>query len=432
MNSKKTIGLYSATFIVIANMIGTGVFTSLGFQVLGIKSGFAIILLWLIGGVSSLCGALVYGEIGSVLPRSGGEYNYLSKIYHPVVGFLSGWISATVAFAAPVAAAAMALGGYASSVYPSLSPQAMAIGVVILLTAIHATDLKFGSKFQNVFTVFKIASIIIIILFGLLGSKTGDASFGLSSGAFQDVFSSAFAVSLFWVSYSYSGWNASAYIAGEIENPQKNLPKSLFQGTLIVTILYVLLNFVFLYAAPISELAGQKEVGYIASKHIFGDLGGKAMGIIISLLLVSSVSAMIIAGPRVAATMGEDIKLLSFFAKKNKNGVPSIAIITQSVISLLFIVTSTFEQVIIYIGFTLSIFTFLTVLGVFILRKRNQTTEKTYKTWGYPITPIVFLLINGWIIYYGLTSKPTESLAGLATVLSGLVVYYIASAMQKD
>ena len=165
--SKKHIGLYTATSIVIANMIGTGVFTSLGFQAAGIKSVFVLLLLWVIGGAMSLCGALCYGEVGAALPRSGGEYHYLAKIFHPLMGFFSGWVSSTVGFAAPVALAAMALGSYASRVFPFINSMLLASSVVVILTIIHSSDIKFGSRFQNVFTTGKIFLITIFIFSGL-------------------------------------------------------------------------------------------------------------------------------------------------------------------------------------------------------------------------------------------------------------------------
>ena len=421
---KKTIGFYTATSIVIANMIGTGVFTSLGYQVIDIKNGSSIILLWLIGGVVSLLGALCYAEIGTTFPRSGGEYNYLSKIYHPAVGFMSGFVSSTVAFAAPVAAAALALGQYFNNVF-AVNPKVTASIVVVILSLIHAFTLNWGSKVQTVFTSIKVILIISFICFGLGSGHTGDVSFAVNSGTLGDITTAAFAIALFFVSYSYSGWNAASYIAGEIENPQKNLPKSLLYGTAIVTVLYVLLNYVFLYTAPIGALAGKSDVGYVSANYIFGDTGGKIISIIISILLVSSVSSMVMAGPRVSQTMGSDMKILSFLSKTTKNNTPLNATFFQMIISLFFIFTATFSQVITYIGFTLMLFTFLTVFGLFIIRIKKMNTKETFRTPLYPITPILFLLFNSWLLYFGFTQKPMESMIGVATVLLGLIVYFI-------
>ena len=426
MSSHK-ISFNTAVAIVVANMIGTGVFTSIGFQVIGIQSTFAIVLLWVIGGVMALCGALVYGEVGAAFPQSGGEYNYLSKLYHPVVGFLSGWVSSTVGFAAPVALASMALGKYVNSVFTDINPTTIALVVVLIITSIHATHIKMGAAFQRYATLFKIAFVSLFIICGFIYAKpTHVISFLPDANSFQDVFANAaFAISLFWVSYSYSGWNAAAYITGEIENPQKNLPKSLLVGTLLVSVLYVLLNMLFLYSTPVADLKGQVEIGHISATHIFGAQMGNVMSMVISLLLVSSISAMILTGPRVISSIGSDVKALNFFATKNKHNVPYVAVIFQSLISIILILTAQFNQVLELIGFTLTLFTTLTVFGVFILRRRNTTQDTSYKTWGYPITPILFLLINGWILYYGFTSKPESSLYGLLIVLSGLPIYFL-------
>ncbi len=422
--SKKEIGFYTATSIVIANMIGTGVFTSLGFQVLGIHSVFSLLFLWFIGGIVALCGALSYSELAAAMPRSGSEYHYLSKIYHPAVGFLSGWVSLTVGFAAPVALSAMLMGGYVSKVFPAINPILLAVMVVIVITIIHSLSLKTGGRFQNVFTLLKIILILFIIISGFVFPAHQNIQLAPDGNSFSEIFSSPFVISLFWVSYSYSGWNASAYIAGEIESPKKNVPRSLLAGTLFVTVLYILLNFIFLYTTPMQAMAGQKEVGFVVANYIFGSVGGAMISLIIGLLLVSSVSSMIIAGPRVSQVMGEDNSLLRFLSIKNKSMIPYVAILFQSAISIILIITSTFEQVLIYVGFTLNIFTFLTVLGLIIFRIKQPNIERPYKTWGYPVTPLVFLSVTLWILYYGLVNKPYESMVGIATVLSGLLVYY--------
>ncbi len=432
---KKRITFATATSVVIANMIGTGVFTSLGFQLFGIKSLFSILLLWLLGGIISLCGALSYGELGAAFPRSGGEYNYLSKLYHPFIGFLSGWVSATVGFAAPVALSAMLLGGYFTKVFPYFDAKLIASSVVILLTIIHATSIKHGSRFQNIFTALKVILIIVIVIAGLTVSNHQNVSIQFNSSTLNEIISPSFAISLFFVSYSYSGWNAAAYIAGEIKEPQKNLPRALFVGTLVVTILYVLLNYVFMINAPISEMIGQPEVAYFPAQHIFGLSGANVISMVISILLVSSVSSMVLAGPRVIHVIGEDIKMLQFFGKLNKEHIPVIAIVTQCIITLIFIATSTFEQVITYLGFTLNLFTFFTVLGIFILRRRNISKTETinfYKAWGYPFTSILFLVFGLWLMVYGIIYKPSESLLGLATLLIGAIIYLINLQIHKN
>ena len=425
--NNQAIGLFTATCLVVANMIGTGVFTSLGFQVVDIKSGFTLLFLWLVGGIFALCGALSYGELGAAMPYSGGEYYYLSRIYHPVVGFLSGWVSVTVGFAAPIAAAAMALGAYLKSVFPLISPTAIALGVVIGVSLIHSTNKVLGRYFQDISTILKVILIVILIVCGFLLAEPQQLGFLPSTGDMNLILSSPFAISLVYVTYSYSGWNAAVYLASEVEEPEKNLPRSLVGGTLIVMGLYLLLNFIFLHTTPINQLVGELQVGYVAANQIFGSFGAKIMGILISFGLISSISSMVLAGPRVTQAIGEDIPLFKLLARKNTSGVPYFAILLQLFIVTVLILTSSFEAVITYLGFTLTLSSFITVLGVFIYRFRYPEAYRPYKTWGYPVTPIIFLAISSWMLVFILIDKPAESLTGMATLLVGLIVYIVAS-----
>lgn len=428
----KKLGLFTAVNFVIANMVGTGVFTSLGFQLPAISNLTSVLLLWVVGGIMALFGALVYGELGAAMPRSGGEYNFLSRIYHPSVGFLGGWVSATIGFAAPVALASMAFGEYFNRVLPDVSPMLSAIIILSLITAIHCWDVKSGGNFQNVFTIAKISFVVFFIIAGLFFSpelQPVQLSFGAE--VWDNVFSPAFFVCLIYVSYAYSGWNASAYFVNDLKNPVKQLPKSLLLGTIVVTALYVLLNFVFLLVAPVNELSGQLEVGFIAANHIFGTDIGRIMSIAISLLLISSISSMVFAGPRVTQVMGEDFKLLGFLAKKTKRNVPLVAVIMQFAISLVLIVTASFDELITYTGFILNIFTFLTVAGVYVHRLRFPGANRPVKTWGYPVTPFIFLAFNLAIGVFLVVEKPIESLYGTLTIGVGLILYFISNQFNK-
>ncbi|GAB2964521.1 amino acid permease [Hymenobacter coalescens] len=416
------IGFYTGVAIVVANMVGTGVFTSLGFQVLSIRSGFALLMLWLVGGIIAVCGALCYGELAAALPRSGGEYHYLSRIYHPAVGFLSGWVSATVGFAAPTALAAIALGRYAASVWPEVHANLLSLAVVVAITGVHLISNRAGSRFQVIVTVLKVALLILFVGAGLL-AEAQPLRFVAATADWQQVLSPAFAVSLIYVSYAYSGWNAAVYMAGEVEQPQRNLPRILLVGTLTVVVLYVVLNYVFLRTTPLDTLAGQLEIGFLAANQIFGVAVGQLMGVIIALLLVSTVSSMVFAGPRIIQTMGEDLPALRWLARRSRRGLPVRATLFQALLTLLFIVSGTFEQVLVYAGFVLNLFTFLTVLGLFVLRYRQPELARPYRTWGYPFTPLLFLALNGWTLVFLLRDQPLQSLLGLGTVLSGLVIY---------
>ncbi len=430
MNPNK-ISFNTAVSIVIANMIGTGVFTSIGFQVLGIQSGFALIMLWVVGGIIALCGALTYGEIGAALPKNGGEYNYLSKLYHPAVGFLSGWVSVTVGFAAPIAAASVALGKYVSKIYPQVNAVLLAFVVIICITIIHTLTLKVGAAFQRVFTLVKIICIVMFVGFGLFHIPNHTISFVADKSAWGDIFSLSFASSLIYVTYAYSGWNAAAYVAGEMDKPKRNLPRALFLGTLVVMAVYTILNYVFLYSVPIPELKGVVEVGYVSANKIFGVHLGQFMSLVIAVLLISTISAMILAGPRVMQSMGREITPLKFFATTNKSNIPFVAIIFQSVIALILVLTSSFESLINYVGFTLNLFTFLTVFGIFILRYKHKTIERPFKIPLYPLPPILFLVVIGWILISVMKTKTIESIFGLGTVVVGLGFYYLTTYLQK-
>lgn len=422
-------------------MIGTGVFTSLGFQLLDTTNISAIMLLWLFGGVIALCGALTYAELGAAMPRSGGEYHYLSEIYHPSVGFLSGWISLLIGFAAPVALTCMALSSYVCRLFPVVNPKWLGVGVLTLITLIHTRNLRFSGSFQNVFTILKVIIIIAFIVCGIVLPAPQDYS-GQGFAA-KDVFNPGFAVSLIWVYYAYSGWNASTYMASEIENPKRNLPLSLILSTLVVTVLYLLLNFVFLRSTPMEDMAGQVEIGLISARNIFGNNIGNLMGLVISFLLLSSISSMVFMGPRVAQVMGEDHRIFRFLSHKDKKGVPMAAIGFQYVISFLLIITNSFEMITKYTGILLSFCSLLTVFGVFVHRRKFPDLQRSYKTFGYPITPIIFCVLIVWSIVYLVHEDYVNtfvtheqpvmwmSLMSFLTLLSGVVVYLINRKITK-
>ncbi len=421
---RKPITLFSATLLVIANMIGTGVLTTLGLQLMSVHSLPSVLLLWIVGGMSAFCGALAYGELGAIMPWSGGEYPYLSNIYHPAAGFLSGCASIVAGFGAPIALTAIALGHYMQPVFPGINETAAGVSVIAVLTMIHLVDVKFGCQFQNVFTIGKILLIVTFIAAGF--STPHPQQVVLWEGnEVETIFSPAFAVALVYVSYAYSGWNASAYVAGEVQKPERNLPISLFVGTLFVSICYVLLNFILLYTVPVQQLTGRIDVAYLSAKAIFGLSGARIVTVLICLALVSSLSSMIMAGPRVTQAMGEDIGPLRLFAKKNTRGSPVYAILLQSCVAIFLAVTSTFNAILTYVGFTLTLFTFLTVLGVFVLRVKRPGIKRPFKMWGYPVTPAFYLVLNGWMLCYLLIQRPLPSAVGLLTVGSALLLYRV-------
>jgi basic amino acid/polyamine antiporter, APA family len=420
---RRPVTLFSATIIVVANMIGTGVFTTLGFQLDSLHSAFAVLLLWVLGGVGAFCGALCYGELGAMMPRSGGEYTFLSRIYHPALGFLSGWVSIVAGFAAPIALAALALGEYSAAIFPGLDKTVLAVSAIVLLSAVHLTDVKFGCYFQNTFTVGKILLIVSIIVLGFCAAHPQEISLMPTRRDLGSVFSPAFITSLVYVFYAYSGWNSASYVAGEIHNPERNLPLSLFIGTAIVSLCYVLLNFIFLYTVPAQELAGKIDVGFLAARSIFGPGGGTIMTLLICLALISSLSSLIMVGPRVTQAMSQDLKLFPVFSVTSSRGAPAAAIILQSSVALFLTLTSTFDAVLTYVGFTLALFSCLAVLGMILLRIRDPRGARPFKTWGYPLTPAIFLVLYGWMLVYLFIDRPLPSVCGLLTVASGLVFY---------
>jgi basic amino acid/polyamine antiporter, APA family len=423
---RRTIGFVTASSIVIANIIGTGIFTSLGFQLVDIQSGFPLLMLWIIGGIAAFCGALCYGELSAALPRSGGEYHFLSKIYHPALGFMAGFVSATVGFAAPIALAAMAFGKYFVGVFGVGSPMLLSFVVVWAVTVFHLGNLRVGSVFQNLSTLVKLLLIGALITAGLFVQTKQPISFLPASGDAIAIFGGPFAVALVYVMYSYSGWNAAAYITGEIKKPEKNVPRSLLAGTGLVIVIYVLLNAVFLATTPVQELKGQIEVALIAGKHIFGTNGGRAAGAVICLGLVSAISSMTWIGPRVSMSMGEDHWLLRMLGRKNPHGIPTNAIVLQLLIVNMLLLTRSFQSVVQYTQFSLLLCSLFAVVGVMVLRATRPEMPRPYRVWAYPLPPIIFSVITLWMMFYLLRWKTIESLAGLATALAGLLLYFFA------
>jgi APA family basic amino acid/polyamine antiporter len=414
-----------AIAIVVSNMVGTGVYTSLGLQAAGVNSVSALILIWITGGLVALAGALTYGELAARIPKSGGEYVFLSSIYHPAFGFLSGFISMTIGFAAPMAIAAIALGTYASNIIP-VSPMLIAVATVVILTVLNSGSFRTGANFNFVTTSINVLLILVLCIAAFAKGSHETFSFTLSKSDLKEVINPAFAISLVYVSFAYSGWNSAAYITHQVKNPVKNLPVILITGTLIVLVLYSLLNFAFLYSVPLSDLKGKVDVAFIAANSIFGNSGAKFIAVLISVGLIASINSLLILGPRVTQALASDYSLLSKLSTENKTGSPVYATILLTLISLALLWTSTFEQIMTLIGFTLGLFTTASVAGVFILRKRmRKNGDQLYHTFGYPFIPIFFIVIEGCMMVYVFANKPIQSLTGLGITLAGLIIYLL-------
>lgn len=445
---KREIGLFSAIAIVVANMVGTGIFTTSGFILQEVGSSAALLLGWVVGGIFALCGALCYGELGAQFPQAGGEYIYLREAFGKPMAFLSGWVSLIVGFSAPIAAGAiafatyllkalgvaggsdhvLALGGF--KVLTFSLPVMVAMAVVLLLSFLHIHSLRVGSRVQNLLTLFKVALVAVFIGAGIFSSGGSVAHFSgnLSLGPMLD---GKFAVALIFISFAYSGWNAAAYLGSEIRRPSRNIPLALLAGTSVVMVLYLLLNIVYVYALPPDQMRGVMEVGAAAAERLFGQDVGRWISAAIALGLVSVLSAMILTGPRVYYAMSRDGIFFSSFGKVHAaRRTPAHAVGLQASIAIMMIVTAAYDKLLIYIGFTLSLFAMLTVVGMMRLRRQGRSKNATYRTWGYPVTPLIFILGNLWIIYFSLKSRPGPALWALATIATGWLIYLYFSRRQ--
>jgi APA family basic amino acid/polyamine antiporter len=433
---EKKIGPVTATSIVVANMIGAGIFTTSGIMAGQLPSSGWILLCWLLGGLIAIAGALSYAELATRMPQVGGEYVYLKKIYHPSIGFLTGWTSFFVGFSVPIAASAMAFSEY---IFEGLQAQLLnvssgqlffvkkgtALFLIILFTGIHYMGLKLGSKVQNFLTFLKIGIVV-----GLAGAGivlTGGK--GISAFSFVTQGESswlAFGTAMMLVMFSYSGWNASSYIAGEMKNPRKNLPLSLVVGTCIVIVLYLALNLFIFQAVPYNKAKGTIAIVERASIEAFGPWMGDALGLLISLALLSSLSAFVIIGPRVYFAMARDKLFFSFAARVHpKYKVPGRSILIQGAIAVIMVLIGSFEQLLVYIGFALNIFPWLAVFGIFLARKRHIGNSNAFKVWGYPVVPGFFLLSSLFLMIVNYLNRPLESTAAVVTVLVGVPLYLI-------
>jgi basic amino acid/polyamine antiporter, APA family len=423
--------LIAAVAIVVGNMVGSGVFISLGFQVAVIPSGFPVMLLWFIGGVLAFCGAVNYAELSAAFPRSGGEYQLLSRIYHPGVGFVSGWLSMTVGFPAPVAAAALVIGDYACLIAGgergTVVSSLVAAGVVVAVTGVHLISVAFSGRFQWMATGLKVLLVLTFAVCGFVLAEAQPVKFVPQPGDGALVAGREFFSSLLWVFYAYTGWNAATYIAGEIENPERNVPRALLIGTAIVTVLYLGVIAAMLYAAPMPEMAAaQHDAAFVAAQHIFGNTGGSLMAVLIAAGLVSAISAMTWAGPRVMQQMGRDYPFIDVLARTDSNGVPWMAVSVQSAVVLLLIFASNVEDMVNCTAFLLQLVLLLTVWGVIHLRIFQPNLARPCRAWGYPWTTILFLVVIGFTLAQILSLWPGHTRWGMGILITGVAFYWLA------
>ena len=435
---ERKLGLFPVTNIVIANMIGAGIFTTSGLLMSGLRNPIVMLGLWAAGGVIALCGALSYGELGAAIPRAGGEYAFLSRLFHPLFGFLSGWVSFFAGFSAPIAASAIGFSEYLTRAFPGLmslshnaSPiegmlvkKTLSILVILVFTFIHARGIEVGARVQNFLTLLKVALIVGLIVLGFsLGG--GDLGHLLQGGRFRFDFDGwkTIGLSLMWIMFAYSGWNASSYIGSEIKDPRKNLPRSLILGTGTVLTLYLLLNFFYVYAVPPKEMAGVISIGGLAVGNLFGPSFDRVLSGLIAMALFSSLSAFIILGPRVYYAMACDRCFFPFAASVHaKYKVPTRSILLQGAIAGILVLFGTFDQILTYMGFSLGLFPILSVCGVFKLRREKNSV---YRMPGFPVVPLFYILAGGTILVLGFFERPVESSIALGMALAGAPFFFL-------
>ena len=434
---ERKLGLFPLTNIVIANMVGAGIFTTSGLLMKDLHQPIVMLALWLFGGLIALCGALSYGELGAAFPQAGGEYAFLSRLYHPILGFLSGWVSFFVGFSAPIAAGAITFSEYLTRAFPGLlhpgvlsgfmGPKDMlklyALVIIAVFTFLHTRGLEAGARVQNALTGLKILLIVGLVAAGFafgkgsLGHLVAAVPFRFDFGGIKTM-----GLALMWIMFAYSGWNASAYVGSEVKNPSRNLPHSLLIGTGVVMLLYIALNLFYIYAIPPAQMEGVISVGGLAAGNLFGKSAETVISLLISFALFSSISAYLILGPRVYYSMARDGIFFKSIARVDpKCCVPTRSILLQGGIAAVMVFLGTYEQLLTYMGFSLGIFPILAVLGVFKLRRTGRSAVKLP---GYPAASAVYILIGATILVLAFLERPVESLVAVATALAGIPVYY--------
>lgn len=420
---KRKITVYTAAAIVVANMIGTGVFTSLGFQLNSVQNTYTIVLLWLSGGILSLFGAFAYAELGTHFGESGGDYIYLSRIFHPMLGYLSAWAGLTVGFSAPVALASMALTKYLAP-FGLQDSRWLATAVIIGIGLMHSFTIRHSSRFQNVSTLLKVIFIVVLIIAGAWMGSAGTDAFNFGKGWQHEIATPGFAVSMIYVGFAYTGWNAAAYVVDEIEHPERHLPRALIGSTLFVAVVYVLFQLVLLKHASVAAMAGKEEVSFIAFNNLFGSTGGKWVSIFIALQLIATVSSYLWVGPRVTHAMAKEFRLWKPFAAVNAHHIPVRAVWLHVIISVLLALSGSFERILLYAGFVLQLMASLTVATSLFM---PAPTGKRFRSPFKPVLQIIFLLFNAWVLVFTFYDRPIESMMGILILALGAVVYYFDS-----
>ena len=428
----RRIGWFTAGCVLVSNVVGSGIFTTTGFMARDLGDPGLILSVWLVGGLIALAGALSYSELGAALPVAGGEYVYLRRAYGPFIGFLSGWTSFAVGFSAAIAAGAMSFAAYVNQLLPfdgERGPLSTVIALALLwsITAIHLAGMGAGGFLQRTLTVLNMGAILSLIAAGIMGGQGDWAHLSFSDAQTSPSIGLSI-VSLIFALYAYSGWNAAVYLAGEVIEPARTIPRALISGTLFVIGLYLALNIFYFYALPVTDLA-QPPLLPVASKVSVALLGADAarfVTMILCLLITGTMSAMVWAGPRVYYAMAKDGLIPAYFSRTSgARSTPINATLLQSLWASVLIVSGSFEQLVIYSGTVLTIFSGLAVGAVLVLRHKEPDLPRPYRTPFYPFVPGFFILMSMVIIWNAVSERPLEAGLGIATVLAGTPLYLL-------
>jgi len=441
----RQLGFFSATALVISNMIGMGIFTTTGYMAGDLGSAGLILACWSVGALFAIAGALSYSELGINFPSSGGEYVYLTHAFGPEWGFMTGWVSFFAGFSAPIAAAAVAFSNYLGYFFPNLKQanasmvlgsgnftvrlgagQLAAAALIAAFTALNCFGVGRTAKVQNVLTSTK---LIVITGFIVLGFASGAGSWShFSQPAIRTSMAplpTQFIVSLLWVMVGYSGWNAATYVAEEVRRPERTLPAALAAGTLIVAVLYLGLNLIFIYATPLEQMKGEIAIGAISARNLFGLNVGGAFSALMALCIVSTVSAQVTIGPRVYYAMAKNRAFFAAAAKVHPRWrTPVVAIVSQGLCATLMTATP-FPDLVIYIAMSLTLFTVLSVASVFVFRRTRPGWQHLRALeFAWPLIPVSYILVGAGMVVFGLVQHPWASISAFGTVGAGALVYH--------
>ncbi|MCS7204065.1 MAG: amino acid permease [Leptospiraceae bacterium] len=437
---KRQIGLWTAMFVVMASMIGSGIFGNTGIIQSAVQNSYMVLFLWFIGGIIALAGALSYAELSTLMPHAGGEYVYLKNIFGLLPSFLTGWVSFIVAFSAPAAASGLLASEYLHKALIVFDPhheithffdkeegrKIFASSLIVLFTLIHIIEVKKGGYIQNFLTILKV-SLIILFLFLGFSVIFQNSNYQIQQNLKNDpVAWNGIGLGLLFVMFAYSGWNGATYLAEEIQNPEKNLPRALIGGTVIVMILYLLLNLLYYWSTPATEFEGKEAIAAITAKNLFGNHVTIFFNIGFFVILLSTISATIMVGPRVYYAMARDNLFFRAAAHLHpKFHTPIISFLIQGILAIIYIWSGTYEQIQTYMGFALSVFPLLSVIGLMYLKKKNRNLKGPYQTPLYPLFPLIFIIFSIITMVVSFIGRPFECSVAILAILMGIPFYLV-------